>query len=56
MTTPEEIRTHHIAEAEHLTAEIDQWRVGDLALPDEMTADQQMRLAELHVSLAHLYG
>ena len=45
-------RWEHISEAASLVAEIDAWRLGDLALPDGCTAETQLRLAELHLLLA----
>jgi hypothetical protein len=46
-------REQHIAEAAALVAEIDAYRIGDLALPDGMSVSEQLRLAELHLQLAH---
>jgi hypothetical protein len=45
-------RHQHLAEAARLVAQIDAYLIGDFALPDGMTADTQLRLAELHIALA----
>ena len=45
-------RAEHLAEAASLVAEVDAWRAGDHALPAGLTADTQLRLAELHIALS----
>lgn len=46
-------RQQHINEASNLVAEVDAYRLGDLAMPAGFTVTEQLRLAELHIALAN---